>query len=291
MKKIIYNIINNTTKCIPDKLYIQLMYYRYFNKFVNFKSPKTFNEKLQWLKLYDRDPQHIDMVDKCEAKRYVEERIGKEYIIPTYGVWESFDDIDFDSLPEQFVLKCTHDSGGVVICKNKSDFDIEAARSKINKSLKHNYYYHGREWPYKNLKPRIIAEQYMEDTKTAELRDYKFFCFDGEVKCFKVDYDRFKNHRANYYTPQGELMRFGETVCPPDFEREVNPPKTLDKMISFANRLSAGHPFLRVDFYEVDDRVLFGELTFYPAAGFGPFSPEEWDFTLGEWIKLPDKKE
>ena len=159
-------------------------------KKLNLKDPKTFNEKLQWLKLYDRNPKYTQMVDKHEVKNYVASRIGSEYIIPTLGVWDKFEDIDFDSLPNQFVLKCTHDSGGLVICKNKSDLDIDATKRKINKCLKKNYYWHGREWPYKNLRPRIIAEQYMEDTSTKELRDYKFFCFDGEVKALFIASDR-----------------------------------------------------------------------------------------------------
>lgn len=275
---------------ILDKAYLKYMYWAHFGKKLDLNNPKKFNEKLQWLKLYNRDPKQMNLVDKYEVKKYIADTIGEEYVIPTLGVYDNFEKIDFDMLPERFVLKCTHDSGSVYICHNKQSFDIKAARNKINKKMKQNLFWYGREWPYKNLKPRIIAEQYMEDSKTSELRDYKFFCFDGEVKCFKVDYDRFKNHRANYYTPQGELMRFGEVVCPPDFDREINLPKMLDKMVGLANRLSAGHPFLRVDFYEVDDRVFFGELTFYPAAGFGPFSPEEWDYTLGEWIKLPIEK-
>lgn len=274
---------------IPDKTMLSIQYKAHFNKKLNLKAPKTFNEKLQWLKLYNRDTEQIRLVDKYEVKKYIADTIGEEYVIPTLGVYDSFDEIDFSKLPERFVLKCTHDSGSTVICHNKESFDIEAARKKLTQKLSMNLFWHGREWPYKTVRPRIIAEKYVTfDGEAPE--DYKFFCFNGEAKCFKVDYDRFKNHRANYYTLQGELMKFGEVVCPPDFERKVRLPKHLDRMVDLATRLSAGHPFLRVDFYELGDSILFGELTFYPAAGFGLFTPEEWDNTLGEWIKLPSKK-
>ena len=164
--------------CLPDSAYLKLVYRQSVGKKLNLKNPQTFNEKLQWLKLYDRRPEYTRMVDKYEAKRYVAERIGEEYIIPTFGVWDRFDDIDFERLPNQFVLKCTHDSGGLVVCRDKSRLDFQVARKKIEKSLKTNYYLHSREWPYKNVKPRIIAEQYMEDESTEGLlvlMDYKFY--------------------------------------------------------------------------------------------------------------------
>lgn len=275
---------------LSDKAYITFIYKATFCKKPNLKEPKTFNEKLQWLKLYNRDPEYCKLVDKYEVKEYIADTIGAQYIIPTLGIWENFDEIDFNLLPNQFVLKCTHDSGSVVICRDKATFDTKSAKEKIDRKMKMNLFWHGREWPYKNLKPRIIAEQYMEDPKTAELRDYKFFCFNGEVKCFKIDYDRFKDHRANYYAPNGELLKFGESVFPPDFERIVELPKSKEKMITLAQQLSAQHPFLRVDFYEIDGQIYFGELTFFPASGFGPFEPEEWDYKLGEWIHLPERR-
>ena len=173
---------NSFLKCISDEKYLKLTFKDKMGYPLNLKEPKTFCEKLQWLKLYNRKPEYSDMVDKYEAKKYVAERIGDEYIIPTLGVWDKFEDIDFDNLPNQFVLKCTHDSGGLAICRDKSNFDKEYARKKIKKCLKHNYYWSSREWPYKNIKPRIIAEKYMEDSVTKELRDYKFFCFNGKMK-------------------------------------------------------------------------------------------------------------
>ena len=173
-------------RILPDKLYIQLQYFYHFYRFANLKNPQTFNEKLQWLKLYDRNPLYTTMVDKYKVKEYVANIIGKEYIIPTLAVYNNVEDIDFDRLPNQFVLKCNHDSGGLVICKDKSKLDKKGAIKKLSKALKNNFYYNGREWPYKNVKPCVIAEQYMEDSETEELRDYKFFCFNGDVKILFV---------------------------------------------------------------------------------------------------------
>ena len=272
---------------LPDKPYLKLRFRASMGKKLNLKNPQTFNEKLQWLKLYDRKPIYTTMVDKYEVKKYVAEKLGEEYIIPTLGVWDNFDDIDFDKLPDQFVLKCTHDSGGLVICKDKSKLDKCKAKLKIEKSLKHDYFKWGREWPYKDVKPRIIAEEYMEDNTLHELRDYKFFCFGGQVACYKVDFDRFIEHHANYFDRDGYLLEFGEVVCPPVYDRQIELPKTLPKMIEFAEKLSNEIPFLRADFYDVNGQVYFGELTFFPASGMGEFVPQEWDLKLGEWIHIP----
>lgn len=274
---------------ISDTLYLKLRYKQKMGYDLNLENPKSFNEKLQWLKLYDRKPIYTTMVDKYAVKEYVASIIGKQYIIPTLGVWDKFEDIDFDALPNQFVLKCTHDSGGLVICRDKSKLDKNAARKKINNSLKRNYYYAGREWPYKDVKPRIIAEKYMVDHSLSELRDYKFFCFNGVAKCYKVDFDRFVEHKANYFTSDGEIMNFGEKVCPPDFNKELPIPKNLEKMKEFAEKLSSEQPFLRADFYDVDGKVYFGELTFFPDSGFGKFVFDDNDELFGSWIKLPDE--
>lgn len=277
-------------KWMSDEKYIRRKYEAVLHKKLNLDNPQTFNEKLQWLKLYDRKPEYTDMVDKYAAKNYVAGRIGEEYIIPTYGVWECFDDIDFDSLPQQFVLKCTHDSGGLVICRDKSTLDREKARHKIESSLKRDFFYVGREWPYKNVPKRIIAEQYMEDTKTEELRDYKFFCFDGVAKALFIATDRQK---------EGEEVKFD--FFDMDFKHldfkqghpnaVVSPakPETFDEMRQLAEKLSKGIPHLRVDFYEVNGKAYFGELTFSHFSGMVPFNPEEWDETFGSWIKLPEK--
>lgn len=269
-----------------DRIYIKHWFRNRMGYYPDLDNPKTFNEKLQWLKLYNRRPEYTMMVDKCEVKQYVAGKIGEKYIIPTLGIWESFDDIDFDSLPNQFVLKCTHDSGGLVICKDRSKLNKVAAKNKIERSLSTDFYKKGREWPYKNVSRRIIAEEYMEDSLTGDIRDYKFFCFNGKVHYFKVDFDRDTQHRANYFNRFGDLQEFGEQVCLPDFKREIDMPINLQKMISFAEELSQGIPFLRVDFYEVNKQLYFGELTFFPSAGVGKFIPEKWDAYLGSLINL-----
>ncbi len=274
---------------MPDEEYIRRMFRVVMGYDLDLQNPKTFNEKIQWLKLYDRKPQYIKMVDKYEVKSYVAKCIGEQYIIPTFGVWTHFNDIDFNQLPNQFVLKCTHDSGGISICKDREQWNKVKSRKKLERCLSNNFYYKFREWPYKDVKPRIIAEQYMEDTKTKELRDYKFFCFNGEVKFYKVDFDRYIKHSANYYDLSGKIMELGEVYCPPTFEKIIAPPKNLSFMIKFANRLSANIPFLRVDFYEADEKLYFGELTFSPLAGFGKFTFEGNDELLGSWLKLPDR--
>lgn len=273
---------------MEDTPFLQMIFKASTGKDLNLENPQTFNEKLQWLKIYDRKPQYTIMVDKYAVKGYVADIIGAEYIIPTLGVWNCFDEIDFSVLPEQFVLKCTHDSGGIVICKDKSTFDVKAARKKLNFFMKRNYFAQNREWPYKNVPHRIIAEQYMVDNAVSELRDYKFFCFGGVCKCMKVDFDRFVEHRANYYDVRGNLLNLGETICPPDPQKNIVLPANMDKMIVFAEKLSQEMPFLRVDFYDVNGKIYFGELTFYPASGFGTFINDEWDAKLGEWIELSE---
>ena len=273
---------------MPDKVYLKLLYRLRFGRKLDLKHPKTFNEKLQWLKLYDRDDRYTIMVDKYMVKDYVSRKIGAQYVIPTLGVYESFEEIDFTALPDQFVIKCTHDSGGIVICTDKSAFDKIHARKFISKSLKRNYYYAAREWLYKKLVPRILVETYMMDTGLEELRDYKFFCFNGKARYFKIDVDRQTDHRSYYFDTKGRLMHFGEEVYKPDYQRNVELPHNLEEMIGLAEKLSQDIPFLRVDFYEVDGRTYFGECTFFPGAGFGKFVPQEWDFKLGELLILPE---
>ena len=274
---------------MSDEAYIRLLYRAEFREKLDLDHPETFNQKMQWLKLYDRNPVYPEMVDKYKAKSYVSDRIGSEYIIPAFGVWDSFDEIDFDRLPNQFVLKCTHDSGGVLICRDKNRFDIAQARKKMNYFLKHDYYHFGREWPYKNIHPRILAEQYMEDEAAGELRDYKFLCFGGKVKCFKIDFDRFSGHHANYYDPDGRLLDIGIVNNPPVFDRELHMPTDIEKMKEIAEKLTEGLPFCRADLYEVNGRIYFGELTFYPASGFAKYTTRDADMELGSWIPLPDK--
>lgn len=270
-----------------DYTFVKWDYYFGMKKFPNLDNPRTFNEKLQWLKLHNQRPEYTRMVDKYEAKECVKEILGEEYIIPTLGVWERFEDIDFNNLPNQFVLKCTHDSGGLVICKDKSKLDISKVRRKINRSLKKNFFYEHREYPYKDVKPRIIAEKYMIDDSSTDLKDYKFFCFNGKVQCLKVDFDRFTKHGANYYDKEWNLLPFYEICCPSNPLKIIGKPKYLNKMVEVAEKISKGIPFVRVDLYDVNNKIYFGEITFFPNAGNGKFEPEEWDYKLGEWLQLP----
>lgn len=278
---------------MADKQYLQLVYWANMHKKLNLENPQSFNEKLQWLKLYDRKPEYTCMVDKYEAKKYVAERIGEEYIIPTLGVWNSFDDIDFTTLPNQFVLKTTHDSGSVVICKDKNSFNYENAKKSLTNSLRRDYYLEHREWPYKNVPPRIIAEKYMSDNQNAadeesSLKDYKFYCFSGEPKFLYIS-DRMDDHtkaRVSFANMKWESAPFGRTDYR-EFEELPERPQHFEEMIKLARVLSEGFPFLRVDLYEINKKVYFGELTFHPCAGFMPFKPEEWDKKLGQLIILP----
>ena len=274
-------------KHLSDEKLIRKLYKTYFGREIDLENPKTFNEKQQWLKLYDRKAIYTTMVDKYEAKNYVAERIGTEYIIPTYGVWDSFDEIDFDALPNQFVLKCTHDSGGLVIVRDKKKLDKKAAKAKIERSLKTNYYYHGREWPYKNVKPRILAETYMEDTTTKELRDYKFFTFNGEAKALFVATERQSGDEPKFDFFDMDYKHLPIRNGHPNADVLPKKPDTFEEMRVLAEKLSVGIPTLRVDFYEVNGKCYFGELTFFHFSGMTPFEPEEWDYTFGSWLKLP----
>lgn len=237
-----------------------------------------------------RKEEYTNLVDKYRVKQYITKLIGEEYVIPTLGVWKNVDDIDFKSLPEKFVLKCNNDSGGIVICKNKKDFDEVKAKSFLKERLKNNGYWYGREWPYKNVKPCIIAEKYMEDSISKDLKDYKFFCFNGSMEFFDIDIDRFIEHRSNYYDRNGNFLPFGKTYCPPDYTKKIEMPKNLDKMIELAETISHNTVLSRIDFYEIDGQVYFGEITFYPGSGFSPFTDEKWDYKLGDMIDLPNIK-
>lgn len=286
-KVIIIYLFNKLAKIIPDEKFLQWKFRLMMGQKLDLENPKTFNEKLQWLKLNNRRPEYTKMVDKVDAKEYVASIIGKEYIIPTLGVYSSFEEIDFDKLPNQFVLKCTHDSGCLIVCKDKSKLDKKAAKRLFDKGLKRNFYYQTREWPYKNVKPRIIAEKYMAEADNGDLKDYKFFCFNGKVKVLKIDFDRFIEHRANYFDRELNLLPFGEVVCPPNFNKKLERPENFDKMLQIAETISSSiPPFVRVDLYNSNGKIYFGEITFYPASGMGKFTPEEWDEIFGDWLDL-----
>ncbi len=288
MKKHIKRILKYLSRFLPSSLYIRLGFLRRFGRLPNLKNPQTFNEKLQWLKLHDKNPEYSKLVDKYEVKNYIAEKIGEEYIIPTLGVWDSFDEIDFDKLPKQFVLKCTHNSGGLVICKNKSTLDIKKARKQLTGSLKSNYYWAGREWPYKNVKPRIIAERFMVDESGTELKDYKFFCFDGKPEFLFIATDRPHDTKFDFFDIDFNHLPF--TNGHPNTDKELKKPEKYEEMIEIAAKLSKGLKHARIDLYNINGKIYFGEITFFHWSGFTPFEPDEWDKKIGDFIKLPAKK-
>lgn len=281
-------ILNNRglANWISDKFMVKILYRDVFGRKLNLDSPKTFNEKMQWLKLYNRKDIYTSYVDKLAVKDIVAKKIGKEYIIPTLKVYDSLNEISLSDLPNQFVLKCTHDSGTVVICSNKKELNFKESKDKLKKRMSENYFYRLREWPYKNVKPRIIAEEFINDDKEGQLKDYKFFCFNGRVKFLKIDFDRFSNHRANYYDLNMKLLPFGEVDFMPDRNHIEKKPQNFEKMLELAEVLSEGLPFIRVDFYNVDGKIYFGELTFFPASGLGKFTDEKWDVEIGNMLEL-----
>ncbi|MBR5781903.1 MAG: glycosyl transferase [Bacteroidales bacterium] len=270
-----------------DESFIKWEYFSGMAKFPDLKNPKTFNEKLQWLKLNDIHEDYAEMVDKASAKEYVKKIIGEEYIIPTLGIWRRFDEIDFSKLPNQFVLKTTHDSGGVVVVSDKSNFDIAEARRKLNKSLRNNYFLQHREYPYKYIQPRIIAEQYMVDESTTELKDYKFFCFHGKCKMLFIATDRsLGDVKFDFYDTEFNHLPFMQGH--PWATKEIQKPECFDEMIQIAEKLSEGIPHVRVDLYNINGKIYFGELTFFHFSGNVPFIPHEWDNKIGEWLVLPN---
>lgn len=273
---------------ITDKLYLKLLFFNKLGCWPDLDSPKTFNEKLQWLKLHDHNPEYTIMADKVKAKEWVADRIGWEHIIPTLGVWEKAEDIDFDTLPDKFVIKCNHNSGSLYICNDKSKLDENLVRKELDQGLKDDFYKHGLEWPYKNIPRRILAEEFMVDESGYELKDYKIFNFNGEPVLIQVDFDRFTNHRRNFNTTNWEFVNL-EIAYPSDATRKITKPACLDKMLEFARILSKGIPHLRTDFYVINDKIYFGELTFYHGAGNEKFSSIEWEKKLGDLIVLPKK--
>lgn len=287
-KKIIAGVVFRLNFLFPDKMYLKIIFWTQMNYKLDLCHPKTFNEKLQWLKIYNKKSEYTSMVDKYAVKEYVAKIIGEEYIIPTFGVWDSPDEIDFGKLPRKFVLKTTNGGGsdGVIICKDKSKLDLSSVRKKMKKALKLNIYSLYREWPYKNVKHRIIAEHLLEVDGDTNINDYKLFCFNGTVKLLKIDFDRHTMHKANYYDPKLNLLDLQEDVCPPDYNRPIKIPTNINKMIELAEVLSKNIPFVRIDFYNINGKIYFGEITFFPAGGLGTFTPKEWDIKLGEYIKL-----
>ncbi|MBQ8422419.1 MAG: glycosyl transferase [Bacteroidales bacterium] len=282
-------VLDNVLSLIPDKAYLKLKYRVVMHKKLNLNNPKTFNEKLQWLKLYNRKPEYTTMVDKYAVKEYVASKIGESYIIPTLGVWDKPEDIDWDSMPNQFVLKTTHGGGnlGVVVVKDKLSIDKEVIIQNLKKSMKLDLYKRNREWPYKNVPKRILAEAFLEDKTTQELRDYKFFCFDGKVKALFIATDRQTREEPYFNFFDGDFNSLDFKQGHPRNVVLPEKPSTFEKMKEVAATLSKGIPHVRVDLYEVNGRVYFGEMTFFHFGGIVPFEPEVWDYKFGEMIKIP----
>ena len=288
-RALLYLLNTRMGTLFPDKTYLKLKYRLSMKKKLNLKAPETFNEKLQWLKLYDRNPEYTVMVDKYLVRQYIADKIGEEYLIPLIGAWDDPDEIDFDKLPDRFVLKCNHNSGlGMYICKDKSLIDVSEIKKELKRGLRQNYYLNGREWPYKNVPRKIIAEQYMEDEKTQELRDYKFFAFNGEVKALFIATDRQKNgEETKFDFFDAEFNHLDFINGHPNAEVYPDKPVMFEEMKALAKKLSEGIPQVRVDFYEVNGKIYFGELTFSHWSGMVPFEPQEWDEKFGDWIELP----
>lgn len=275
---------------VPDSLYLKVLYRVIMGRKLNLKNPKEYNEKLQWLKLNDRKPEYSTMVDKYEVRGYIEDLLGAKYLIPCLGIYDSVDDIDIDALPDKFVLKCTHDSGSVEICKDKSSFDIEGARHRLSQAMKRNYYATYREWPYKYVKPRIIAEGYLEGDG-GDLKDYKVMCFNGEAKIIEVHENRFvegKVHTQTFYDREWNIVPLTqvETVT---VDRPGERPRQLDEIIRLSELIAKDMYHARIDWYIERDKIYFGEITFFDGSGFESFSTPEMERMLGDMIKLPEK--
>lgn len=283
--------LNRLVYVLPNKWYLFFRFKNRVGYWPHLNHPRTFNEKLQWLKLNDRHAEYTQMVDKIDAKKYVASIIGDKYIIPTLGVWNSVDEIEWDKLPNQFVIKVSSDSGGIVVCKDKQTLDIEKAKEKLTNGWGKNYYVHNKEYPYRDLTPRIIAEEYKEDESGYELRDYKIFCFNGEPKILFVASDRQKateDTKFDFFDLNWNHLPF--TNGHPNSKEHIAKPKNFEEMLEIAKKLSVGIPQVRIDLYNCNGKIYFGEITFFHWSGMTSFDPVEWDFKLGKMIKLPCDK-
>lgn len=272
---------------LPDKPYIKLFFYTTTGRLPNLKDPEGFGEKQQWLKLYDRHPEYSALVDKLAVRNYIAKTLGEGYCFPLLGQWKSFEEIDFSKLPEAFVLKCNHDSGSTKIIRNKSaltEKDYKEYKRFFNRRLKHDFYYAGREYPYKGIEPWIIAEPLMVDETDPQksIEDYKFFCFNGEPKIMFVATDRDSDLRFDFFDM--EFNHLDIQNLHPNADRLIAKPERFDDLKRIAAKLSRGMRFVRVDLYEINGKIYFGEYTFYHGGGFNLFQPEEWEKRLGDWI-------
>lgn len=275
---------------LSDERYLRFLWWVKTGKHLNLENPQTYNEKLQWLKLYDRKPLYTTIVDKVLVKEWVKEVLGdNKYIIPTLTVWENVNDMRTEGLPNKFVLKTNNgsSSAGVIVCKDKNKFDFELAKKKLNKAQHGSVWKDMREWPYKNIVPKVFAEEYLEDA-SGELTDYKFFCFDGEVKALFIGTERF-SEEVKFDFFDSDFNHLDLYQVHPMSGRDIPKPENFEEMKALASKLSKGFPHVRVDLYNVKGKIYFGEITFYHHGGFAPFHPEKWNYEFGSWIKLPPK--
>ena len=285
-------LLRSLLRLLPDETLVRLEFMYNLGRFPDLKNPKTLNEKIQWIKLYDRNPLMTLCTDKSEVRKIVERKVGVHVLNELYGVFESPDEIDFDSLPESFVLKATHGSGWNIIVKDKSVFEREKAKEEMKKWMRSSFYAKKREWAYKDIQPRIICEKYMEN-KDGSLNDYKFYCFNGNPHFIQVDVDRYTGHSRAYYSLDWQKLDFfmvkntkKKKILP--YEEELKRPESLADMVEVARALSSDFRFARVDMYDVNGKAVFGEVTFYPSNGGGRFSPEHLDTEFGNLIRLPE---
>lgn len=288
------DLIKAHPEWMPDKYYIKVLWKQMMSYPLNLRNPKTFNEKLQWMKLYDRNPLYTELVDKLKVKDWVANRIGSKYVIPTLGIFDSVDDIDVSLLPDRFVLKCNHDSGGVVICTDTNKFNLEDAKQFLTTRINHNFYWEYREWPYKNVVRRVFAEAFIEDPSKQindfsfpGLKDYKFFCFDGYPQIMYIANDRGESPTTDFFDM--EYHHLPIQMKDPPSKTIPEKPKNFELMKDLSRSLANGFRQVRVDFYDTGEKVYFGEMTFFHSAGFSEVHPYEWNIKMGEWIPLKDK--
>lgn len=271
-----------------DKIYLSILFRYRLKRKLDFKNPKTYNEKLQWMKIYDKNPLYSKLADKYEVRKYIANKIGEEYLIPLIGVWNSFDEIDFDKMPNEFILKCTHDSGSVIICTDKNSFDKKKARKKFNHWMKRNYYINTREWPYKDIEPKIIAEKLIGEKGKAPI-DYKFYCFNGVVDCVMLCLDRESGNTNFCYLSRGwKKLPYAKDEFDTCKDKIIYKPKSIDKMFELAEKLCKPFKSVRIDMYFEDDKIYFGEITFFNQSGFDADLASDIDEKWGNMINLKE---
>ncbi len=281
-----YLFVEKACWFIPDEYWIRFRFLMLMGRRCNLKNPRSFSEKIQWLKLNEHFDEYTTWCDKIECKSLAKSFVGEEHIIPTIGVWDRFEDIDFSKLPDKFVLKCNHDSGGIVICRDKTKFDYKAAEKKLKSCLKRDYYLNGREWPYKNIKRKILAEPYIESEEGRnELTDYKLMVFNGKVRCSFTCTDRYSGGlKVTFFDNAWNMLPFDRKY--PRSRVMIEKPQSYEWMVEVSERIASKWRFARIDFFEVDGMPYLGEVTFYPGSGMERFYPEKWDFELGSWLEL-----